>query len=207
MTEPLVLAFAELEFVFRVRPEYADAVRTQLRISPQASSDIVAAAGVASLLARGLCTLSGTEVQPTAPIAAVMLSLSDVRTHTEAVGWIGEQMVLAHLYTGPSVGLVMLPAAYGQFCVELLEPAEPLVEPVIRFLDRCSAGTGEAAVAIRSTTAHAPEVSIAIARDDGGTWFVSDSAASPGRGVPTTRDGVVERLTDLLGPRTAVARG
>ena len=208
MVEQLILTFAEIEFVLRSRPDQAEAVRAQLRINPEASSDIVVAAGVASLLARGLCTMAGTEeVVPTDPIIAVTAALATSRTHTEAVGWVGEQTVLVHLYTGSSAGIAVYPVAFGQFSVELLNPAEPLVVPVTRFLDACGAGEGEAAVAIRSTTGDEPEVSIAIARDGEGTWYVSDSLESPDKGVPTTRDGVLQRLTDLLGPRPARARG
>jgi hypothetical protein len=206
MAEPLILTFAELEFVLRARPERAEAVRADLRLNPEASTDIVVAAGVASLLARGLCTLSGTDVAPTAPLAAVMVALSTGGTHVEAVGWRGERMVLVHLYAGGSVGLVMQPAAYGQFSVELLRPDEPLAAPVTRFLDSCTAGEGEAAVAVRLTTGDAAELSLAIARDGAGAWFVSDSLESPDKGVPTSRDGVVQRLTDLLGPQSVGAR-
>ena len=55
MADQLVLTFAEVEFVLRARSGQADQVRMHLRINPEASTDIVVAAGVASLLARRLC--------------------------------------------------------------------------------------------------------------------------------------------------------
>src|SRR2546421_11704155 len=162
MADPLVLTFAEIEFVLRARPDQAEAVRRHLRINPEAASDIVAAAGVASLLARGLCTMSGTDVVPTAPIVGVTAGLSTIRTHTEAVGWIGERPVVMHLFSGASIRLAVFPAAYGQFSVELLNPAEALVAPLTRFLDSCSTGEGEAAVVVRSAVGTDQYVSMAV---------------------------------------------
>src|SRR2546421_11864992 len=88
MADPLVLTFAEIEFVLRARPDQAEAVRRHLRINPEAATDIVVAAGVAALLARGLCTMSGPEVVPTAPIVAVTAGFAAGAMHTQAVGWV-----------------------------------------------------------------------------------------------------------------------
>src|SRR2546423_9369368 len=88
MPEQLVLTFAEIEFLLRASSDQAEAVRQHLRINPEAATDIVVAAGVAALLARGLCTMSGPEVVPTAPIVAVTAGVAASALHTEAGWWV-----------------------------------------------------------------------------------------------------------------------
>src|SRR4051812_29976094 len=100
MADPLVLTFAEIEFVLRARPEQAEAVRRHLGINPEAASDIVVGAGLPSLLARGVCTMWGRGGVPPAPTAGVTGGLSTSRIHTEAVGWIGGRPVVMHLFSG-----------------------------------------------------------------------------------------------------------
>src|SRR5256885_16757135 len=107
MPEQLVLTFAEIEFLLRASSDQAEAVRQHLRINPEAATDIVVAAGVAALLARGLCTMSGPEVVPTAPIVAVTAGLAVSAMHTEAVGWIDGRPVVMHLFSGESVRLAV----------------------------------------------------------------------------------------------------
>jgi hypothetical protein len=212
MPEPLVLTFAEIAFLLRAEPDRAAGVRDRLKLAPDAGSDSVAAAGVASLLARGLCQRDGSRVIPGERAVAVTAGLSLARTHTEVAAWATDRASLLHVFSGGPVPLAVVPAAFGQFGVETLDPASSLGATVLRFLDACFP-TGEAAIAVRSTTAGVTAgsaagvtVEIAVARDAGGVWYSSDSADSPDRGRPSTRDGVRDRLAQLLGPQPVGAR-
>ena len=197
MSEVLTLTFAEIEFFLRTRPVQQDGLRERLRLADGGAA--VAAAGVASLVARGLCTVEGSEVRPTPQAMIVIQGLTEAHTMTEAVGWIEGRTIVMHLLTAAGIRLAIFPSAYGQFRTELLDPAEPLADPVVRFLDACTGGPGTALL-VRSGQGPA-EVSAAIARDADGQWFLSDTADSPDRGVPTTREAVVARLAALLGPQ------
>lgn len=56
-SDALVLTFAEIAFLSEPYPDRAVTVRERLGLPAAAASDAVAAAGLASLLARGLCRL------------------------------------------------------------------------------------------------------------------------------------------------------
>lgn len=209
MSELTILTFAEIEFGLRVRSEQAGIVRTQLGISDDASADIVVAAGISSLLARGLCTTAGgagtqapLDVEPGELMLGVIAALSTSHTRTEVVTWVGERPALMHLFTAPAVRLAVWPAAYGQFTVEILDPAEPLADVVMRFMDVSHPEDGDAAVIVRST-AGASDVRIAIAREAGGGWNISDTRDDPESSRPVTRDEIRERLVVLLGAEPA----
>src|SRR5262245_46097422 len=103
MPEGLILTFAELQFALRARPEHAAKVFEYLRINPESVNDTIAAAGIASLLARGLCTIEGDEVVPGREMVAVVAGLSTFHSHTEAAGWMSGRPVVLHLLSAPVV--------------------------------------------------------------------------------------------------------
>jgi len=206
MTNPVTLTFAEVEFLLRARPEQAATVRERLRINPDAASEIVVAAGLASLLARGLCEVSGDDVLPKGLIVALATGLSTSNAYCEAVAWVGTRMTLVHFLDSASIRLAIFPVGSGQYTIELLDAQEPVTGPLTRFLDTMAQGEGDLALAIRSI-APSGEVSLAVARDAQGNWHLSDSQDSPDRGQPSTRDGVAQRISQLLGPQAVGANG
>lgn len=209
MADTTLCTFAELEFLLRSaagpRGERAagmDDVRRRLGLQPEASTDIVTAAGVASLLARGLCTDQGGSVVPGELVLGAVAALSTLHTTTEAAGSAGERTLELHLFSGTAARLAAYPGPFGLYGVEVLDPAEPLATPLARFVDRCTAGAGEAAVVIRSSTGDEPEAGLAIARAADGTWLLSDGqTVTPGR--PSSRDGVVTALVERFGAHVA----
>jgi len=197
MADPLILTFAEIEFLLRSQPDATGSAREQLDLGHGDGTDIAAKAGVSSLLARGLCTLNGDDVEPSREIVAIVAGLSTPTIRTRALGWIDERMVVVHLFDGPSAKLALFPAAYGQFSVQPLDPEKTTADQLIRFIDSCLASDGESAVLVQFVR-DGEKVSIAVATDEAGVWYVSDSEDSPDRGVPTTRDGAMARIVELL---------
>lgn len=195
-TNVLILTFAEIEFLLRSAPHPDPTVRERLHLGEQPDERIVAA-GVASLLARGLCVLENATVVPGRPIVAVIAGLSGPHSVVEVLGWRDDLPVVLHLLTGETVRLALFPAAYGQFTVEVLDPAEPVSAPVLRFLDACTPGGVPAAVAIRTANG-GDRLSIAVAVDETGQWHVSDTERNPDRGEPMARTAVTERIRELL---------
>jgi hypothetical protein len=207
MDEPLILTFAEVEFALRVCGENAGAVRSRLRINPEADADIVVAAGISSLLARSLATVTGdgatpADVLPGEVMLAVSGALSTFETYTEAAGWLADRPAVLHIFSGPLLRLTLSPGAYGQFSVGLTDPAEPLAAVLDRFLDLCMVGEGESAVAVRSIV-DGTTAAIAIARDNTGAWYLSDSTGDPQTSHRSDRNGVRGRLADMLPPQPA----
>lgn len=209
MADTTLCTFAELEFLLRSaagphgeRAAAMDAVRRRLGLQPEAATDIVTAAGVASLLARGLCTEEGGGVVPGPLVLGAVAALSTLHTTTEAAGSADARTLQLHLFSGSAGRLAAYPGPFGLYGVEVLDPAEPLVAPLARFVDRCTAGTGEAAVVIRSAeTGEGAEVGLAIARTADGSWLLSgdgpDGIAAGGR--PSSRDDVVAALVERFG--------
>jgi len=210
MSEPTILTFAEISFALRASGERAAHLRSRLSINPEAGSDTVVAAGVSSLLARGLATVTDGDaaaheqaITPGELMAGVTVGLSSYTTHTEVIGWIVDEPAVLHILSGPYVRLMLSPASHGQFLTQLTDPSQPLAMDVDRFLDLCTVGQGEAAVGIRSestATEHLPaiDVSAAIARDASGNWHVSDSPTAANAGRPITRGGVSAFLANVL---------
>jgi hypothetical protein len=198
---PATLTFAELEYVLRCAGERdvdVDTVRRRLNFQPGVSTDIVVAAGVASLVARDLCRLEGSRVAPGEFVQCAIAALATRHTSTEAAGWMGDRPVVVHLFSGVTGRLAVCPGSYGLFGVELIDADEPLSGPVIRFLDLCTAGPGAATVLVRTEAGDAGELGVAVARSSTGAWFVSDSLERPDPGRPISREAVVARLMDLL---------
>ncbi|GGM44127.1 hypothetical protein ACFFX1_24285 [Dactylosporangium sucinum] len=188
------LTFAELEYVLRSidRAAELEPVRRRLHFQPGVSTDIVAAAGAASLLARGLCRLDGRRVVPGELVAGAATALATGDRGPEAAGWIGDRPVVVHLFTGDGARLAVYPGSYGLFGVELIDPAEPAWAPVLRFVDLC---TGET-VLIRAAGR-----GMAVARGADGVWFVSDEADHldrPEAARRVSRETLVARIVELL---------
>lgn len=214
MADTTLCTFAELEFLLRSaagphgeRTAGMDAVRRRLGLQPEAATDIVTAAGVASLLARGLCTDEGGSVVPGTLVLGAVAALSTLHTTTEAAGSagaagsLGDRTLALHLFSGSAARLAAYPGPFGLYGVEVLEPSEPLASPLARFVDRCTAGDGEAAVVIRSSTGD-QDLGLAIARAADGTWLLS--GGEPGvPPVPSSRDGVVAALVEHFGARVS----
>jgi hypothetical protein len=198
---PVTLTFAELEFVLRSAGERGvdvDGVRRRLNFQPGVSTGIVVAAGIASLIARDLCRLDGTRVAPGEFVQCAIAALATRHTSTEAAGWMDERPVVVHLFSGVTGRLAVYPGSYGLFTVELIDPAEPLCAPVLRFLDLCTPTGGAATVLVRTQAGEAAEAGVAVARSAAGAWFLSDSLERPDPGRPLDRAAVVARLQNLL---------
>ncbi|MEV4509208.1 hypothetical protein AB0K00_09660 [Dactylosporangium sp. NPDC049525] len=208
MAESTLITFAELEFLLRAaagtNQASIDAVRTRLDLQPEAASDIVTAAGVASLLTRGLCTERGGDVIPGDQVLGIVAALATWHTMSEAAGWIEGQPAVVHLFSGPTARLVVSPGKLGIYSVEVVDPAESLAAPLTRFLDLCTAGQGEAAAVFRSSKDNEPEVGLAAARNADGDWLLSDTVDSPDEGRPSSRDAVTARLVALYGDNVVV---
>lgn len=205
MAETTLFTFAELEFVLRsASGPGAAVVRERLNLQPEAAGDIVVASGMASLLARGLCTERDGDVVPGDLVVAAVAALSTRHTVSEAAGWIDGRPVVVHLFSGTAARLAVYPGSFGLFRVEAIDPAEPLVRPFIRFLEQSTAGDGEAAAVFRSTAGDGPEVGLAAARNAEGTWLLSDTADSPDVGRPSSREAIVARLQELFGEKVGV---
>ncbi|MFF5230423.1 hypothetical protein [Dactylosporangium sp. NPDC000521] len=214
MAETTLFTFAELEFVLRSAavPDAApvdaapgaapvDAVRERLQLQPEASADIVVASGMASLLARDLCTERDGDVVPGDLVVAAVAALSTRHTVSEAAGWIDGRPVVVHLFSGTAARLAVYPGSFGLYRLEAVDPAEPLARPLIRFLDQSTTGDGEAAAVFRSATGAGPEVGLAAARKADGSWLLSDSVDSPDAGRPSTREAIVARIEELFGEK------
>jgi hypothetical protein len=211
---PVALTFAELEFVLKSAAGCGadvDDVRRRLNFQPGVSTGIVVAAGIASLLARDLCHLDGSQVVPGDLARSAIDALATRHTSTEAAGWLDGRPVVVHLFSGTTGRLAVYPGSYGLFSVELIDAAEPLSAPVLRFLELCTTGDTAATVLVRTRAGDAEERGVAVARSAAGNWFMSklrpDSLERPDPGPPIGREAVVARLTDLLAEPAAATAG
>jgi hypothetical protein len=193
MSDHLVLTFAEIEFLLRARePEHVD-VREQLGLATGAAADQNAAAGLASLLARGLCTRTGDRVVPSDDLVGIAGALAVATRGTKSLGWQDGNPVLLNLFTGPALGVVLQPTAFGQYAVAPLDPEHGLTDQLVGFVDACLAGTRDSAVLVRSG-----DMRIAVATTAAGDWHISDSLTNPDQSHLSTRDGAVARIRELL---------
>jgi hypothetical protein len=197
MVDPIVLTFAELEFLLRSCPDGRDLVLGTLHLVPEASSDVVVAAGLASLLARGLCTKDQDQFFPVPELAPVVAALSAPVAAISAVAWVGTDATLAHVFTGSSARIALYPGLRGQFAVELLDPTEGVPIVLTRFIDQYLTGDREAVVMIRSGLGD-DRVSLAVAVDEAGSWHLSDSVDTPDRSVGACRDAALRRIGELF---------
>ncbi|MDQ2587285.1 hypothetical protein CKY47_25530 [Saccharothrix yanglingensis] len=191
-----MLTFAEIGFLLRARPPSLASLAGELRL-PEADP-ATAAAGLASLAARGLCEPVDGELVPAASVQAVHAALCGADRVTRMLGWEGGRPVLAHLVTGPHLDVGLFPVGLGRFSVSPLDRATPLGDQAARFLDRHLAGARGSAVLVRTTTARRT-ASLAVAVDEHGAWFLSDSLTGDARTDPSSRDLAVARLAELVG--------
>lgn len=223
--QPLTLTFAELEFVLLACPRQAASLRTRLRLSPAGASagdsvdardagDVgdagdpgdgnmgtVAAAGLASLLVRGLCEAGaaqdGADVVPGLEIVALAAAFVSARCHVTAAGWRGRQADVMHVLESSSVRVALFPSQYGRYDVRFLDPAEPLSAPLGRYLDAHLA-PGETSVFVAEANAGSVSVAATATVDASGAWFASDSLFRPDAVASASRDAFHARLVDLF---------
>jgi hypothetical protein len=205
MADPLVLTFAEIAFLLQPYPEHATTFWRRVGFKPEIHSEVTAAAGAASLLARGLCRLVDGKLVPGEEIVAVSACLAHVERHAEAVSWTADRPIVMHVMSAPAVCLAIFPGAFGLMTVEQLEPTDRLIDPVVRLLDQC-ATEESAAVAVRAAIEDR-EVRVAVARTADGRWVISDSEVDTSTSTPTSRSAALTRLGELLGPRRVGTRG
>jgi len=196
MSDPLVLTFAEVEFVIASCPVPPTSVRGQLRFAVEPPAEQVVASGLASLLARGLCSVVDGAVVPGPEVVLVAAGFVEARSHTAVAGWNGEVVRVMDVFSSPGVRLAVQTGGFGRYGFEVLDRVEPLSRPVTGFLDQC-ARVGAATVVVRSVSAER-EVAFAITVDDAGTWHVSDSVRSPDRGIPCSSAEARYRIVELL---------
>lgn len=193
MSDHVVLTFAEIEFLLRARePVHVD-VRELLGLAAGAAADQNAAAGLASLLARGLCVRTDDRVVPSEDLIGVIGAFATATRATKSLGWQGGNPVMVNLFAGPAVGMVVQPIGHGQYSVAPVDPAHDLTDQLVGFVDACLTDTTESAVLVRSG-----DVRIAVAITAAGDWHISDSVSNPDRSRPSTRDGAMARLRELL---------
>jgi hypothetical protein len=190
---PLILTFAEIEFLLRSNPPRIP-VREQLRL--READDVIAAAGLASLLARDLCCREGEDVRPAKEVQSVIAAMSLANKGIRALGQVGDRETIVHLFIAAEAAVALSPAEFGQFTVELLDPAVPAAEQITRFMDACLPDGRESGVLVQAPGAD--EVSLAVARDESGAWFLSDSVNSPDRSEPSSHAAVAERIATLF---------
>lgn len=202
MTDQLVLTFAEIEFMLRLQQPNLD-VRELLRFRPEATGDVVAAAGLASLLARELCADSEGKVRAGQEITAVSRILTTADVEVDALGWIGEEMVLLHVFSSPDGQLACRPCGRNLFTVEALEAGAPLSAALVRLLDLCLTGDGESAVLMRLSTTAGEPISLAVARGADGGWNLSDSTVDGTISEQVTPEQARGRVVELFGGDSA----
>lgn len=205
MSNEMILTFAEIEFLLRSRQPKLDA-RRLLRIRHEAAGDVMAAAGLASLLARNLCSVTGGKVKAGKEIAVVATLLATADIEIDALGWVGDDMLLLHVFSCPGGSLSLRPAGPGVFAVDALDPGRPLSDGLVRMVNLCLTGDGESAVLLKMVTTTSESVSVAIARGADGRWNLSDSTSDPQSSQQVTPEVARMRVAELFGGG-AVATG
>lgn len=212
MPESLTLTFAELGFVLALRTPRSAALRGDLSLQDERITPPVARAGLASLLARGLCqaeksgeSVPGQGGEGTASgvrfdgeLAVLLRILADPDCVTTVAGaWRGEVGSVVHLVEGDGARMVLAPSRFGCFTAETLSAAEPLSTLLRAFLAGHLAEASTSALVVRAVRGER-SVSLAIAVDGQGRWFVSDSVRDPVRSMPATPESAVARMTELM---------
>jgi hypothetical protein len=191
--QALVLTFAELEFLLRVRTPEIATIREGLGLT--ASDDTVAAAGLASLLARGLCEPGGDRVTPGRELVAVVAGLASADRVTRVL-CLGEGAAeLGAVATGPNIHIGLTAAGFGQYVVQPIDSSVGAADQVKHVLEEALGSEG--AVLVQSRTAGG-QVSIAVAVDGEGAWYLSDSERDPNNSTPVGADEAFARVAELL---------
>lgn len=197
MSELIVLTFAEIEFLLRSRPPAIESTRELLNLPSGSNSDVVAAAGLAGLLATGRCHARDGEIVPTGETVAIVAGLSTADRLVRAVGWIGDQTIVAYFFSGPNHRIVLRQAQFGQYTVEAIGVDEPLSATLTEFVTSCLEADGPQAVLVQVTTSTG-SAGMAVAVDESGVLVMSDTVESSDRGVPTDAQRIAARLVELL---------
>ncbi|MFC0436447.1 hypothetical protein [Kutzneria buriramensis] len=206
MPDEMILTFAEIEFLLRSREPKLD-VRKLLRIKAEAAGDVVAAAGLASLLARDLCVETHGKVKLGREIAAIAAVLVTADIAVNALGWIGEDMVLLHVFSCPGGQLSFRAVGHGRFAVEVLAPDRPLSAGLVRLMDLCLTGDGESAVLLKMETTASEPISMAVARGVNGEWHLSDSALNATSSREVTPEAARARVVEVFDGDAAAVGG
>lgn len=199
MEQPLVLTFAEIEFLLRVRTPHMPTIREDLGLAPP--DDTTAAAGLASLLARGMCEPGGEGVVPSKELVVIMQGLATADRVTRVLGVTAGSTQLGAVLTGPDVHIGLTAAGFGQHVVQPIDLAVTAADQVRHVLDGVLGD--ESAVLVQSRSARG-QISIAVAVDEDGSWYLSDSEGDPGRSTPVSREEACERIAELLSDEVGV---
>lgn len=214
MNDLLMLTFAELELVLALRPRNSAVLRGNLRLTGDdaSSSASLVRAGLASLLARGLCetvgdaeesasapTLPGLRFGPDISVLLTALAADDCVT-TMAAGWCGERGSVVHVAGGGGARMALFPVPFGRFKAEVLDAGEPVSALVQRFLFRHLA-EGETSALVATSVQGEWSVSAALAVDASGRWSFSDSIREPDHAVPVSRERALQRITEVFDGR------
>ena len=192
MTDPLVLTFAEIEFLLSACPQRADAVRAQLRTVEADQGLAMARAGLASLLARGLCesatqsVVTEESVTPRPEVTAVIAAFATARRHLAAAGWHGDRPEVMYLYDGDAMRLALFPVPFGRYAVEFLSPEEPVSAPLMRFVDAFAAFSRGGQASALVIKARGVEDARPDADPDAAAGTPAEAAEAPAGGVPQT---------------------
>jgi hypothetical protein len=205
MSELIVLTFAEIEFLLRSRTPAIESTRELLKLPAGSDTDVVAAAGLAGLLATGRCRLQDGEIVPTGETVAVVAGLTTANCLVRAVGWVGDQTLVAYFFSGVENRIVLRQVQFGQYTVQAIGMAKPLSATLTEFVMSCLESDGPRAVLVQATTA-TESAGIAVAVDESGSLVMSDTLKSADRGVPTDEERIVARLVALLDHLPVVAR-
>jgi hypothetical protein len=206
VSDELVITFAEIEFLLRSREPKLD-VRKLLRIKPEAAGDVIAAAGLASLLARGMCVEADGKIKIDRQVAAIAAVLVVADIAVDALGWIGEDMVLLHVFSCPVGQFSFRPVGHGRFLVEALKPDQPLSTGLVKLMELCLAGDGESAVLLKMVTTTSEPISVAVARGVNGEWHLSDSASNAMSSREVTPEAARARVVEVFGGDAAAVGG
>lgn len=219
MTEPLTLTFAELELVLALRPERSAVLRGTLEestLDPDTTAWLIRA-GLASLLARGLCETvdaDASSASATLPdlrfggeVGALLTALSQEYATTTAAAWGGTLGSVVHIVDSADVRVGLFPRRFGRYALELLDAQEPLSALLYRFLSRHIAEGSRSMLIATAAGDGGGLVSAVISVDESGHWFASDTFESPDHAVPVGRERALERIAELFdgrrGPGTA----
>ncbi len=197
MSELIVLTFAEIEFLLRSRTPVIDATRELLNLPAGSDSDAVAAAGLAGLLATGRCRVEADEIVPSEETVAIVAGLTTANRLVRAVGWVGDQTIVAYFFSGAENRFVLRQAQFGQYSVQSIAMDRPLSASLTEFVMSCLDSEGPRAVLVQLTTS-SDSAGVAIAVDENASLVMSDTVESPDRGVPTDPRRIADRLVELL---------
>jgi len=194
------LTFAELGFLLRACPDSADLVRAALRLTSDSKSDIVVAAGLASLLARGPAACgpmtARSRCPPRFPLSSLVCPAPTVAV--SALGWVGEGQVLAHLFGDARCRMAVCPR--GPRSVRG-GGARTRPKPVSAVLSR-SSSMPVSPVAVRQRCWFGPRGAAcrwwSVAIEPVGCVALSDSVDTPDRSVPVDPAGVRRRFAELF---------